>query len=305
MADQHKTPKLKRNSSAAADAVPASILNRKGARNTAAVSADVRALLNAGLIESVNLCEWLIVDHERLAENVFPELGWQSCLPQVSSALKNLKTPTALKKTFAVGKILAQLHTSKTAAASAFESLRDHSSDTVRTWACALIGQKTAITLAEKLSLLQPLAADPNMGVREIAWMAARPLISQQLPEAIQLLSSWVQNKDERIRRFASEATRPRGVWCAHIKELKESPELALSLLVPLRSDESKYVRDSVANWLNDASKSRPDFVRQTCQTWLSESPTPATQAIVKRALRTLKKNETLGAFRYKMTPIE
>ncbi len=290
MADQFNTQKPTGHSSAAADAVPASILQRKGARTTAAVPADVRELLNAGLIESVNLCEWLIVDHERLAQTVFPQFGWQNCLPQVSTALNSLKKPTALKKTFAVGDVLANWHASQAESIAAINALRGHSSDTVRTWACALIGQKTTTTLAEKLLLLQPLAADPNMGVREIAWMAARPLISRNLPEAIRLLSSWVQNKDERIRRFASEATRPRGVWCAHITELKESPELALSLLVPLRSDESKYVRDSVANWLNDASKSRPDFVRQTCETWLAESPAAATQAIVKRALRTLHK---------------
>jgi 3-methyladenine DNA glycosylase AlkC len=69
---------------------------------------------------------------------------------------------------------------------------------------------------------------------------------------------------------------------------LKTDPELGMTILEPLRSDSSKYVRDSVANWLNDAGKTQPEWVRQLCRRWTKESPTAETAMIIKRATRNL-----------------
>lgn len=51
------------------------ILNRKGARKASDIPEEVFVLLNQGRIESVNLTEWLAVNHISLLENILPSMG--------------------------------------------------------------------------------------------------------------------------------------------------------------------------------------------------------------------------------------
>jgi hypothetical protein len=69
-----------------------------------------------------------------------------------------------------------------------------------------------------------------------------------------------------------------------------KDPRPVLEILEPLRSDDSAYVRKSVANNLNDISKDAPDLALATALRWLEESPTPETGWIVRHGLRTLVK---------------
>jgi 3-methyladenine DNA glycosylase AlkC len=164
-----------------------------------------------------------------------------------------------------------------------------HLSDTVRGWVCYAIAQDPTLTIEQQLTFIKPLANDKHFGVREWAWLAVRPQLVSNLTETLALLTPWVVEESEYLRRFATEATRPRGVWCKQIPELKANPEWGLPLLTPLRSDALRYVQDSVGNWLNDASKTQPHWVKALCDEWLTESPTKETHYICKKALRPLK----------------
>jgi 3-methyladenine DNA glycosylase AlkC len=140
------------------------------------------------------------------------------------------------------------------------------------------------------LTQIQPFAEDAHFGVREIAWLAVRPTLAKNIIESIAILSTWTTSTNENILRFACEATRPRGVWCEHINELRGNPTLVLTILEPLKNDPAKYMQDSIGNWLNDASKTQPDFVKTICKKWEKESKSKETAYIIKKSLRTLVK---------------
>lgn len=271
--------------------IPAQILKRKGSTTTLGVPKKVRNLLDLGVIETVNLAEWLIVDQESLARNVFQKENWGFLLQPLAKSFRLMKIKTAPKKMEVLGRILAHGFLAKRQFETALGILKVHRSDIVRSWACYMIGMRSELLLHESLNKIQPLASDSNMSVREAAWLAIRPKIINQLEESLQLLKAFSLHKDPNIRRFASEITRPRGVWCNHIPALKENPGLGLHLLEPMRSDDSIYVRNSVGNWLNDASKTNPKWVQEICKRWEKESFTKETAYILRRALRTLRKN--------------
>jgi 3-methyladenine DNA glycosylase AlkC len=102
------------------------------------------------------------------------------------------------------------------------------------------------------------------------------------------MLQPWTEEPQHHLRRFACEITRPRGVWCTYIPELRKNPKPGLPLLETLCADTSRYVQNSVANWLNDASKDNPVFVKTVCRLWAQQSKTSETAYICKRAQRTI-----------------
>ncbi|MEX0273192.1 MAG: DNA alkylation repair protein [Flavobacteriaceae bacterium] len=264
-------------------------MTRKGARKQEDIPEQVLLLLNKGDIETVNLTEWLAIDHVQLIRENLPKIGVpQDVMEHLASTLDTPKKRSAMNCIKQIGELLYQSYGHCEELLALFEKLASYKSDSIRCYAPYLISLNTDLDIGEKLKYGMPLAADKHFGVREVVWMALRPEIEPHLDEVINLLSRWAEHPDGNIRRFASEITRPRGVWCKHLERLKTTPELALPILEKLRSDSSSYVRDSVGNWLNDASKSQPNFVIALCQRWERESPTPETQKIVKRAKRTI-----------------
>lgn len=274
--------------------IPDTILQRKGATKEANIPVEVQQLLHSGMIESVNLTEWLAVDHITLLEHVLPEVGLEKKLPDLLLEIKETDSSIrGMKAIRLIGQRLYQSCSTEDAPVTdsePFMAIAEHRSDSVRCWGAYMAGGDDSMSIDEALSRIHRFAADSHFGVREIAWMAVRAHIESNLSEAISILSTWTTDADANVRRFATEATRPRGVWTKHIEALKQSPWQALPLLEPLKSDPAKYVQDSVGNWLNDASKTNPDWVRELCERWTNESDSKATARIVSKAQRTLLK---------------
>lgn len=266
------------------------IRDRKGSRKAKDIPTKVMKLLNQGRIPTVNLTEWLAVNQVKLINNTFPEIGLKDSLANIILAVNKQKKPSTMSSIKIIGLNLYENCLESKSLATTIEMLSTHQSDTIRCYAAYLISLNTELTILEKLQQSRNLIADKHFGVREIVWMALRPEIEKNLEKSIEYLSKWTNESDENIRRFATESIRPRGVWCKHIERLKEKPELALPILEKLKSDKSKYVQLSVGNWLNDASKSQPDFVIRLCKKWKIESPTEETYKIIKRAMRTIEK---------------
>ncbi|MFY0520018.1 DNA alkylation repair protein [Lysinibacillus sp. UGB7] len=268
------------------------ILNRKGARKTSDIPSEILASLNRGLIESVNLIEWQAVDHPTLLEHVLPAFNLKVKLDVLLTEMANQNAVTGMKAIRTTSDLLttAMIDESKAKKLEILTYCSNHISDSVRCWA-AFMGKHSTQTLEEKLLFIRHFAADHHFGVREIAWMAIREDLSEDIDKSVALLTEWAIVDNENIRRFAVESIRPRGVWTKHIDILKQEPQKALPILDLLKADTSKYVQDSVGNWLNDASKTQANWVLAICEKWKKESEVSATDKIIKKATRTIMKN--------------
>lgn len=264
-------------------------INRKGAKSMKDIPPEILEKLNHGEIETANIVEWFAIDRIRLLEYVLLQHGRETYLKPILERIYRLEKQTSNSISEAIGAELL-IQTSIYKDIEFIQIISHHESDLVRSWGAFMIGKNTNLSISKMLKEIRIFASDKHFNVREEAWVAVRPTVIQNLDESIMILSEWALNDNANIRRFASEVTRPRGVWCKHIEVLKENPELALSILEPLKSDQSKYVQDSVGNWLNDASKTQPAFVETLCRRWEKECDTKETKYIIKKSLRTINK---------------
>jgi 3-methyladenine DNA glycosylase AlkC len=258
---------------------------RKGAKRVAEVPPEIREQLNRGEIAAVNLMECLAIDMAQLLRHALPELSAAAIatLHHAGEAKMGWVSRTRL----AAAVIYQECYPHEGTAL--LSRLQQHPSDGVRGWAAGVIAHIPAISLAERLNLVRPFADDTNANVREVAWLMLRERVAENITESLALLHAWASEPSPNLRRYASEITRPRGVWCCHIPALKENPALALPLLMALQADSARYVQLSVGNWLNDAAKSQPNWVWNLTEQWLQHAEgNKATLAICKRARRSL-----------------
>ncbi len=120
------------------------------------------------------------------------------------------------------------------------------------------------------------------------AEFAVRPFIINHEERMMAQMSVWAGNDNEYVRRLASEGCRPALPWGPALTRFKRDPSLVLGILNQLKADPSLYVRKSVANNLNDISKTHPDLVVETAMDWYGKNE--YTDWILKHGCRTLLK---------------
>jgi 3-methyladenine DNA glycosylase AlkC len=117
---------------------------------------------------------------------------------------------------------------------------------------------------------------------------AIRPFFVKYPSRMLQQVILWTEHSNYHIRRLASEGSRPRLPWGEVLSQFVAQPEPLFEVLGKLKGDKSEYVRRSVANSLNDISKSHPDLVINTIKHWKGSSK--ETDALIKHGVRTLLK---------------
>lgn len=127
---------------------------------------------------------------------------------------------------------------------------------------------------------------------------AVRAFILKYEKETMEQMKFWAKHSNEHIRRLACEGCRPRLPWVVALPSFKKDPRKVLEIIELLKTDESMYVRKSVANNLNDISKDNPQLVIEFVKANLGISK--ELDWICKHASRTLLKKgnkEILGLF--------
>ena len=117
---------------------------------------------------------------------------------------------------------------------------------------------------------------------------AIRPFSQKYPDKTIEQLIKWSKHSNHHVRRLASEGSRPKLPWSFPLRMFINDPSPVLPILENLKDDESEYVRKSVANHLNDISKSQPDLALKLGKKWYGKSNN--LNRVVKHGLRTLLK---------------
>lgn len=129
---------------------------------------------------------------------------------------------------------------------------------------------------------------------------AVRPFVINREERMMAQMYEWSKHENEHVRRLSSEGCRPQLPWGQALSKYKKDPAPILPILEQLKTDSSLYVRKSVANNLNDISKTHPDLVVKIAQDWYGKNE--KTDWIIKHGCRTLLKKgsrEVLEIFGY------
>jgi len=133
------------------------------------------------------------------------------------------------------------------------------------------------------------LNALEEITMRFSAEYAIRNFFNAFPQETMKIVEKWSKHQHYHVRRLASEGTRPKLPWGMKIAVSVESP---LVLLDELYKDRTRFVTRSVANHLNDISKTHPELVLARLKQWKNEKKQNDKELdfIIRHAMRTLIK---------------
>lgn len=263
-------------------------MNRKGYNSLKNIPVNILNRLNLGVEETKTLSEYLAVDRKVLLESFLNKTNRHKYLKFFNDDIfeMELKAP---KLDRLIGEKLLEIKY-EYQDENLIDIMKNYKADIVRSWCCYVIGLDKDLGIKRVFEDIKTLACDENFNVREVSWMAVRHYLNSDLDDVVEILKTMSMSQDEYVRRFVCELTRPRGVWTSHIPVLKKNPERCIDILENLKYDKSKYVMDSLANWINDASKTRPDFVINLCSSWSSQIEGSHIEYVIKRGLRSIDK---------------
>jgi 3-methyladenine DNA glycosylase AlkC len=152
---------------------------------------------------------------------------------------------------------------------------------------------ETVTTLA--LAAAEPTAFDDGLELlaeltpRLTSEFAIRRFLEADLDRALGVIHPWTSSPNEHVRRLASEGTRAFLPWAIRVRALLAHPEATSPILTALRSDDSEYVRRSVANHLNDLGRQSPELATTLAASWMADADAH-TAWVVRHGLRVLIK---------------
>ncbi|MFJ5296806.1 DNA alkylation repair protein [Pseudomonas sp. NPDC088368] len=149
----------------------------------------------------------------------------------------------------------------------------------------ALYGQEDFERSMEALKFFTPFGSSE---------FAVRHFLRRDFSRAIEVMHGWSLDDNPHVRRLASEGCRPRLPWSFRLENLMVDPSPLLDILDNLKTDDSLYVRKSVANHFNDITKDNPEWVLDQLEGWSLDNPNSAW--IARHALRSLIKKGDVRA---------
>lgn len=139
------------------------------------------------------------------------------------------------------------------------------------------------------------MQAQYELTQRFTAEFSIRPFLIHHQEKTLQIIQSWINDKNPHVRRLCSEGIRPKLPWGKRIPALIKDPSPILPILESLKDDDSLYVRRSIANNLGDIAKDHPLLVFDLCREWL-KGASKERKWLIRHALRYHAKKENKEA---------